>query len=546
MEGGEGAHSKELKEEEKKAPGQPPKKPVELRISVFFDGTGNNRGNIIARKGGKHNDVYSKLKQQNEDSAKYSSFEAGFSNVALLEENFKSTSECKIYKAFYVEGVATRDLKQVAKNYANKVKARAEFNKNRAPRHQSKGQIDIETDSDVWGNGMATGSTGLYAKIDRAMRLINDWLDEEIYEKKYNGEEILPSTHEFTKVVVDVFGFSRGAATARHFVHHITEGTRTMVTPIPKNLFNPFAPTRLRTYDISVRTLKAGIELAGFKVKDNAVQIGFAGLFDTVSSFVIALTSDVKILHLDAVKKARKVYHLAAAEEHRACFSLTNIQAAKNAGKGEEYFLPGVHSDIGGGYRDLDDGGGETEIYELMNDDKSSIAAYQTMRIGGLFLDYKAFMREIAGEGWYKPCDFDTWYEPSTTPPIKGGEMWLEKDGIIFKDVALKTHRTGIAHSYRCIPLQLMVEAMEKNDFSIDAKIKSKHKVPGELSAIEGRIRSYVGSIGNNSKAEDWFKKQDSELKTLRNKHLHYSSRIATGHWPRFKNQKRFRQYYDG
>jgi hypothetical protein len=181
---------------------------------------------------------------------------------------------------------------------------------------------------------MATGSTGIYAKIDRAMNLINDWLLGKVYENDHGNGEISAKTHEFTKIVVDVFGFSRGAATARHFVHHVTVGIRTLVTPVPKNLLNPFAPTQLSTLNVPVPTLKRSIELAGYQVKKDAVEIGFVGLFDTVSSYVIALTSDVKILHLDAIKDARKVYHLAAAEEHRACFSLTNIESAKKAGVG--------------------------------------------------------------------------------------------------------------------------------------------------------------------------------------------------------------------
>lgn len=535
-------------EEDEEPPVEEKKKPVELRISVFFDGTGNNRANIIARKGGEYQNIYQKIKAQNpgkDGESKYSSFESGFSNIALLEENYQSTSECKIYKAFYIEGVATRDLKSVAESFENKVRARAERKASGQMKRHDKGSIKVETDSDVWGNAMATGSTGLYAKIDRAMNMICDWLGREVYQQNHGNGDITEKTHEFTKIVVDVFGFSRGAATARHFIHHITKGIRTLVTLVPKNLINPFVPTQLRTFEVSVPTLKRSVENAGYQVKDGAVEIGFVGLFDTVSSYVIALTSDVKILHLDAIKNARKVYHLAAAEEHRACFSLTNIESAKKACVGEEYFLPGVHSDIGGGYRDLDDGGGEREEYELMNDDKTSIAIYQSMRIGGLFLDYKAFMREIANEGWYKPCALDKWYESSEKPPADG-EMWLDKDGIIFTDIALKAHRSGIAHSYRCIPLQLMVEAAEKSDFIFDGEIKDKHKVPQELSAIESRIRSYVASIGANSKAEDWFKVQDETLKGFRNKHLHYSSRIATGHWPRFKNQKRYRQAYDG
>ena len=42
--------------------------------------------------------------------------------------------------------------------------------------------------------------------------------------------------------------------------------------------------------------------------------------------------------------------HLVAAEEHRKNVSLTDIASAGS--KGRELFLPGVHSDIGGDYRD--------------------------------------------------------------------------------------------------------------------------------------------------------------------------------------------------
>lgn len=547
-EGGESSASTSIKEEDN-TPEELKKKPVEIRISVFFDGTGNNRGNIAARKGGEHSNVYSTVKSQNSDASKYASFEAGYSNVSILEEQFESTTECKIFKPFYIEGVATRDIKRVAEEYAQKVRARAEFNKNRAPRHQSKVPIEMETDSTV-GNAAALGATGLYAKVDAAFNKIQFWLMDEVFgATDPDGDTITDKTHEFTKIVVDVFGFSRGAATARHFIHHVLNEPRTIVTPIPKNVLNPFAPARLRTYDVTTRTLKQAIESFGYEVKDDAVEIGFAGLFDTVSSYVVALTTDVKILHLDAIKHARKVYHLASAEEHRACFSLTNIHSAKTAGIGEEYFLPGVHSDIGGGYRDLNDGGGESEKYDLMNDDKTTIAFYQSTRTAGLTLDYHAFMGTLADEGWYKPSAQDKWYT-SSDQPEKEAEMWLEKgawwSGIIFTDVALKAKRSGIAHEYRYIPLQLMAEAMEKEQFKFKPNLKSKYKVSGNLSSIDQRIRNYVSTIGNHSKAEDWFTKQDGQLKTLRHKHLHYSARIDTGHWPRFKNQKRYRQYYDG
>jgi len=84
------------------------------------------------------------------------------------------------------------------------------------------------------------------------------------------------------------------------------------------------------------------------------IEIDFAGLFDTVASHglfrLLFSLSNTKNLKLHAVSKAKQAIHLIAAEEHRENFSLTDIASAGS--KGRELFLPGVHSDIGGGYRD--------------------------------------------------------------------------------------------------------------------------------------------------------------------------------------------------
>lgn len=519
------------------------KKPLEIRISVFFDGTGNNRGNIQAREGSGNTAVYDRVRAQNADNpGAYGSFEAGYSNVSILEEQYQSTTECKIHQSFYIEGVATRDIRRVAERYESELKTDEAFRQTRAGHNQSPRQIDVQTDSN-YGNAAALGSTGLYPKIDKAFNDIRNWFRSKVLDQEIDGEKITSRDYEITKFVVDIFGFSRGAATARHFAHHILEGTRNVLTI--SDYITPFAPPVPTVEHLEMMNLKDALEAYDISVTEDAIQIGFVGVFDTVSSYIVALTSDVKMLYLDEIKKARKVYHLAAAEEHRACFSLTNIKAAKNAGVGEEYFLPGVHSDIGGGYRDL---GEEEERYDLMNDSKVAIAFYQLTRTGSLTMDYKAFIKLIESEGWYTTTDNDRWFTPQENAAEKG-EMWLEKDrsgGIIFDDVALKVHRTQIAHDYRRIPLQLMAEAMEKEDFVFKGELKSNYSVPGELSSIEGRIRSYVGSAGNSSRADDWFTVQDPQLKELRHKHLHYSSRIDTGHWPRFKNKKRYRQAYDG
>jgi len=118
-------------------------------------------------------------------------------------------------------------------------------------------------------------------------------------------------------VTIDVFGFSRGAAEARDFVNRIN-----------------------------------------VEYRDNAaVSVGFVGLFDTVAT--IGLANDVNIgfdLDLSNVS-AEKIVHLTAKNEHRNNFPLESLIRTDGGTEPntEEIALMGVHSDIGGGYGELDD-----------------------------------------------------------------------------------------------------------------------------------------------------------------------------------------------
>ncbi len=118
-------------------------------------------------------------------------------------------------------------------------------------------------------------------------------------------------------VTVDVFGFSRGAAEARDFVNRINTAYKN-------------APT---------------------------VSVGFVGLFDTVAT--IGFANEINIgFRLDLSNdSAEKIVHLTAKNEHRHNFPLESLIRANGGTEPntEEIALMGVHSDIGGGYGELDD-----------------------------------------------------------------------------------------------------------------------------------------------------------------------------------------------
>lgn len=130
------------------------------------------------------------------------------------------------------------------------------------------------------------------------------------------------------KVIVDVFGFSRGAALARSFVNILKEGTH------QRN-----------------------------KVKSVKNEVRFVGLYDTVGSFTKPGDNDDPYnFHLNT-EKARFIYHMVAQDELRKNFDLQSLRSnSKSVLAFEsdkttwmvEEAMPGVHSDIGGGYGSIE------------------------------------------------------------------------------------------------------------------------------------------------------------------------------------------------
>jgi hypothetical protein len=135
-----------------------------------------------------------------------------------------------------------------------------------------------------------------------------------------------------TKLELDIFGFSRGAAAARHFANQVLKGEQGP----PGDLLLP-GKVKLAT---------------GFDWQTD-VAINFIGLFDTVAAIGgwddwgnpgDAINGGVE-LYL-APDSARQVVHLVARDEYRRNFALNRV-----ASPHREIILPGAHSDLGGGYQ---------------------------------------------------------------------------------------------------------------------------------------------------------------------------------------------------
>jgi len=272
------------------------REPVDMVATVFFDGTGNNRTNTTLRmeeaKGG-----YVLVNGQQVKAA--GSYENAYSNVAVMQYMHQRENEL-LEVSIYVEGIGTTD----------------------------------GGDDDSLGMGFGAGVTGVPAKVTRGIVLLAEsialLLTQDPAEKK-----------RLNKLKVNAVGFSRGATAARHFVARRTKELFQQYTSLTQSLH----------------------------VEDSAIEINFVGLFDTVSSYggeehtTVAgqvtnnllhdsFDDDVRELGLAIGSRAREVVQLAAADEYRKTFASTTIASSVKAGCGLEVRLPGVHSDIGGSYRE--------------------------------------------------------------------------------------------------------------------------------------------------------------------------------------------------
>ena len=166
------------------------------------------------------------------------------------------------------------------------------------------------------------GGYGAAVRFDNAIFYI------EKYIKQYadNAKGQLPSI-----ITLDVFGFSRGAAMARHFVNCIKQNYFDFKNPDINEAFSA-----------------------------NNILINFLGVFDTVGSFNIAGDNDDFgfSFHIKPSWIESKAMHIYALNEYRWGFDLQALVQKQDSnypvdiieGNFIEIGLPGAHSDIGGSY----------------------------------------------------------------------------------------------------------------------------------------------------------------------------------------------------
>jgi uncharacterized protein (DUF2235 family) len=155
---------------------------------------------------------------------------------------------------------------------------------------------------------------------------------------------------------VYVFGFSRGAYTARSLVGLIRK------CGIPKFPDEAFVKEAYHIYR-EKRWAPDGREAVAFKRTFSwpDVKVKFLGVWDTVGALGlpahgVLFSKDYYQWHdTELSRMVENAYHALALDEHRPDFIATLWSNAKKPGDGqivEQRWFPGSHADVGGGYAD--------------------------------------------------------------------------------------------------------------------------------------------------------------------------------------------------
>ncbi|MDI9309681.1 MAG: DUF2235 domain-containing protein [Limnohabitans sp.] len=497
-------------------PDDTPQDAINIRIGVFFDGTSNNRANTNARVAPKNQKEKNAYESYGGDD---SSYENDLSNIARIEPFYK---EVDAYTTkIYIEGIGTEDLKDDSVYFSSK------------------------------GVSMGTGPTGIRAKVRKGCEKVTEEIVKMKKRKKINT------------LTLDVFGFSRGSAAARNFVHEVTKGSYYPILYSTTNEETNTVTDNLTDYDGYTTKRKTsfparghlGLKLEEAKIEIERVVVRFVGLYDTVSSYDPSsptygpnFKNDVKELDLNSISKARRILHLIAKDEHRENFMVTSIKAALRVkvATGNEYELPGVHSDIGGSYVH-----GKGEKIQLLDFDNTWGDGLDDEEYDKILINDR---NNLIEQGWFKKEEIIP-FEPNS---------WHET----------YAERKSISNRYSYVTLHIMSELANKDykEMFVLKDIFNEYKLPTggkgqyfavDLTQVKKRLMDFIeGRLPamkyyTNKELEQ--KKQlldkgkitvdqynimvndHNMLMNLRNRYFHFSARKGEiGYEPHYKFKDKY------
>lgn len=201
--------------------------------------------------------------------------------------------------------------------------------------------------------GLAFGvdEKGIVAKCRKVIHRV-----QEIYDKY-----MMSNSHDTINCHFDIFGFSRGATTARCFTYVLNPqknrgyinmainericGTKDEFLGRGTKFLGKKNVRKLGLYD-TVSSLGVLREGSGYILGEQAFKMSSKEEFIKTQS--IFHDTNVDDFGLYSTNQADEVLHICALDEYRKNFALVDIKSSL-ASNGREIFIPGCHTDIGGG-----------------------------------------------------------------------------------------------------------------------------------------------------------------------------------------------------
>ncbi|MBX8575636.1 DUF2235 domain-containing protein [Pseudomonas cichorii] len=417
-----------------KSPAPPPEKTaIALRIGVFFDGTGNNANNSAAGLlcGAHHPiapaDIDASCKPFMSDPE--SSYGNDTSNVKKLSELYYAPPETEgngqrkiAFRMAYIEGIGT-----------------------------STGEKDS-----LLGSGTGRGDTGVAERVKLAFSRISVLFDDLLQEN--------PDS-EICSLTFDTFGFSRGAAAARHFANEVVRCKQGPLGSLLSSNSKSFSSSFSGQYK-------------------SDINMGFIGLFDTVPSIAgLANLGNVKSavapglkLYLDR-KYFTNVIHLVARDECRANFALSRVKPDH-----PEITVPGVHSDIGGGYLE------EAQECVLVSPMQAlSVGATTDVRSTSIYLDAQQQKAKMISKGWPATMLEITTPPPTLLPAAPQDRMSVVRQKRVYAGLQLKRSVSGkLSRVY----LRVMYELAKQNGVRLNEIDEGNpdYAIPSDLQPLCDRF----------------------------------------------------------
>lgn len=373
---------------------------------------------------------------------------------------------------------------------------------------------DVNKGMDVTGLAFGQGSAGVVQKVKDAL----DAITEKIEAIKCNGNI------EEVNYKINVFGFSRGATEARLFIDLFSARRAGKRHKILSDLIREYNKKFVGKEDNT---------FISFPGPKTTLEFPFVGVYDTVSSVGVtpgiwnsAIASKItkgienisnpaskyheknkEELGLDTLvydNKVKHVVHICALDEFRENFALQVMPS--NILKVEQFFIPGIHTDIGGG--DLD--GYDEEKYIAKT--HKNIVLYmpkivtpgERQKKSDLFIINKENLQQL---GWIKD---------STNSSLISDIVKEEKD-------IIRTQRYS-EHGYAYLPLTILAKKACENTCKFE-NLEDKYSIPDDLpQSFDAMKTAWAGA--DSKYGHCYFPKEDSKYKLLRQRFLHFSSNI--------------------